>query len=140
MQKDLISVINCPLCCMNWYFGGIIRSSKFEVRSSQFASYPYTFASYSHNCKILQPYVPATVRMYSDAICFFVSASRMKIYSSKINARQQIMVIYKQMSVRTHKADTYESALLRNFKMSPSITNSAYTSFIIVLHYCLMLV
>ena len=34
---------------------------------SQFASYPYTFASYSYSCKILQPYVAATVRMRSDA-------------------------------------------------------------------------
>ena len=34
---------------------------------SQFASYPYTFVSYSYSCKILQPYVAAAVRMHSDA-------------------------------------------------------------------------
>ena len=34
----------------------------------QFASYPYTFTSYSHSCKILQPYVAATVQMHSGAI------------------------------------------------------------------------
>ena len=27
IQKDLIPVINCPLCCMNWYSWGVIRSS-----------------------------------------------------------------------------------------------------------------
>ena len=26
MQKDLVPVINCPLCCMNWYFSGVIFS------------------------------------------------------------------------------------------------------------------
>ena len=34
----------------------------------QLTSYPYTFASYSYSCKILQPYVAATVRMHSDAV------------------------------------------------------------------------
>ena len=33
---------------------------------SQFVLYPYTFTSYSHSCKILQPYVAATVRMHSE--------------------------------------------------------------------------
>ena len=41
---------------------------------SQFVSYPYTFSSYSHSSKILQPYVAATVRMYSDAIFFSIRA------------------------------------------------------------------
>ena len=45
---------------------------------SQFSSYPYTFASYLHSCKILQLYVVATVRMPSDAIFFSIGASRMK--------------------------------------------------------------
>ena len=31
--------------------------------------------------------------------------------SLKINARQQIVVLYKQLSVRTHQTDTCESAL-----------------------------
>ena len=55
MQKYLNLVINRLLCYMNWYSWGVIR---------KFASYPYTFASYSYSCKILQPYVTATVRMH----------------------------------------------------------------------------
>ena len=35
---------------------------------SQFASYPYTLALYSYSCKILQPYVTATVWTHSDAV------------------------------------------------------------------------
>ena len=46
---------------------------------SQFASYPYTFASYSYSCKILQPYVAATVRpMHSDAVLSSTGALLMK--------------------------------------------------------------
>ena len=37
---------------------------------SQFPSYPYTFASYSHSCNILKLYVVATVRMHSDALLY----------------------------------------------------------------------
>ena len=77
---------------------------------SQFASYPYSFASYSYSCKILQPYVAATVKMHSDAIFCSIGASRMETFI-KINARQQIVVLYKQLSVRTHQTDTCESAL-----------------------------
>ena len=47
---------------------------------SQFASYPYTLASYLHNCKILQPYVVATVLLHSDAIFFSIGASRIKTF------------------------------------------------------------
>ena len=36
---------------------------------SQFASYPYTFALHSYSCKILQPYVAATIGTHSDALC-----------------------------------------------------------------------
>ena len=35
---------------------------------SQFLWNLHTFASYSYNCKILQPYLSATVRMSSDAV------------------------------------------------------------------------
>ena len=45
---------------------------------SQFASYPYTLASYSYGCKILQPYVPATERMHSDAVLSSTGALLMK--------------------------------------------------------------
>ena len=65
---------------------------------SQFAGYPYTFASYSHSCKILQPYVVATVRMHSNARFFSIGASRMKTFI-RINARQQTVVLYEQRSV-----------------------------------------
>ena len=33
---------------------------------SHFASYPYSFASCSYSCKILQPYVAPTVWMHYD--------------------------------------------------------------------------
>ena len=45
---------------------------------SQFALYLYTFASYSHSCKILQPYFASTERMHSDAILSFTGALLMK--------------------------------------------------------------
>ena len=57
------------LCCMNWYSWGVIRSS-----------HTYSFASYSHSCKILQPCVVATVRMHSNAIFSSISVSRMKTF------------------------------------------------------------
>ena len=47
---------------------------------SQFASYRYTFSSYSHNCEILQPYVAAKVRMHLDAIFSSIGASQIKIF------------------------------------------------------------
>ena len=45
---------------------------------AQIASYRYMFASYSYGCKILQPYVAATVRMRSDAILSSTGALLMK--------------------------------------------------------------
>ena len=45
---------------------------------SQFASYPYTFALYSYSCKILQPYVAATIRTHSDALLSSTGAPLMK--------------------------------------------------------------
>ena len=45
---------------------------------SQFALYPYTFASYSYSCKILQPYVAVTVRMHSNAVLCFTGALLIK--------------------------------------------------------------
>ena len=58
MQKYLSPVINCLLCCMNWYSWGVICSSH-RIRAQ------YTFASYSYGSKIYQPYVGATVPMHS---------------------------------------------------------------------------
>ena len=45
---------------------------------SQFASYPYTFASPSYSCKILQANVAATVRMHSDVVLSFTGALLIK--------------------------------------------------------------
>ena len=70
MHKYLILVINCLLCCMH--------ELVFLGCHSQFASYPYTFALYSYSCKILQPYVAATVRTHSDAVLSSTGAPLMK--------------------------------------------------------------
>ena len=45
---------------------------------SLFASYRYSFGSYLHSCKIVQPYVAATVRMHSDAVLSSAGAPLMK--------------------------------------------------------------
>ena len=50
---------------------------------SQFASYPYTFASYSHSCEILQPYVAPTVRMHFDAVVSSAGTLSMKTVNNK---------------------------------------------------------
>ena len=47
---------------------------------SKLASYPYTFTSHSHSCKILQLFVASTVQMHSDAIFFSIGASRIKTF------------------------------------------------------------
>ena len=62
--------------------------------------------------------------MNSDAIFSSIGASRIKTFI-KINGRQQIMVFYKQLSVRTHQMDTCESAFiaLRNLKLPKSYVN-----------------
>ena len=65
MQKYLILVFNCLLCCMNWYSWGVIRSS-------------HCIRTRSYSCKILQPYVAATVRTHSDAVLSSTSAPLMK--------------------------------------------------------------
>ena len=36
--------------------------------------YGVSLVSYSHSCKILQPYFAATVRMHSDAVLSFTGA------------------------------------------------------------------
>ena len=45
---------------------------------SQLASYPYTLASPSYSCKILQPNVAATVRMHSDVVLSFTGVLLIK--------------------------------------------------------------
>ena len=74
---------------------------------SQFASYPYTFASYSYGCKILRPFVAATVRMHSDAVLSSTCALLMKTVTGN-NPRSQIVHI---RFGRIRLLDTCESAL-----------------------------
>ena len=73
---------------------------------SQFTSYPYTFASYSYSCKILQPYVAATVRTHSDAVLSSTGALLMKTVIE--SNRQQQMVCF--LFGRIRLPDTCESA------------------------------
>ena len=68
------------------------------------------FATYPYSCKILQPYVVATVRIHSDAIFSSISASQMKTFI-KNQCSSTNSVFYKQLSVRTHQTDTCETAL-----------------------------
>ena len=51
---------------------------------SHFASYPYSFASYSYRCKILQPHIAATVRLHSKVVLFSTGALLMKAVIKKI--------------------------------------------------------
>ena len=69
MQKHLSPVINC-------FF--MLHELVSLVCHSQFASYLYTFASYSYSCKILQPYVAGTERMHSDGVLSSADALLMK--------------------------------------------------------------
>ena len=52
---------------MNWYFWGAICSS-LRIRT------------YSYSCKILQPYVAATVRIHSDAIFSSIGAYQIRTF------------------------------------------------------------
>ena len=88
MQKDLSPVINCLLCRRNWYSCCIIRS----WLTVRFVS--VLIHSYSHSKHILQSYVAATVQMHSDSVFSSTGSSRMKI-----NSRQQMIVLYKPLSL-----------------------------------------
>ena len=61
---------------MNWYFWGNDRNS---LR--------------------LQPYIAATILMYSDAALSFTGAPQMKTVT-KINRQEQMVVLYKSLSLR----------------------------------------
>ena len=61
----------------------MLRELIFLGCHSQFASYPYTFTSYSYSCKILQPYVAPTVRMHSDAVVSSAGSLLMKTVNNK---------------------------------------------------------
>ena len=69
MQKYLSLVINCLLCCMNWYSWGVIRKSHCIGTCLH--------RIHSYGCKIL-PYVAATIRMRSDAVLSSTGALLMK--------------------------------------------------------------
>ena len=73
---------------------------------SQFASYPYTFASDSYSCKILQPYVAATVRMHSDAVLSSTGALLMKTF---IKDNRQLHMVHLRFG-QIWLTDTCESA------------------------------
>ena len=67
MQKYLIPVINCLLCCMNWYSWGVIRSShRIRTRSHRIRIvvkfYNHTLRL-RHGC-ILMLYYPPLVLFY----------------------------------------------------------------------------
>ena len=74
---------------------------------TQIASYRYMFALYSYGCKILQPYVAATVRMRSDAVLSSTGALLMKTVI-KNNCQWQMVHI---RFGRIRWLDTCESAL-----------------------------
>ena len=73
---------------------------------SQFASYPYAFASYSYSCKILQPYVAATVRMHSNAVLSSTCALLMKTVTGN---NPQLQIVHISFG-RIRLPDTSESA------------------------------
>ena len=79
----------------------------------QFASYPCSFTLYPYSCKISQPYAAATVGIHSDSVFSSIGASRMKTVI-EINARQQMLVIYKRLLIRIRQPDACESSLIRN--------------------------
>ena len=63
----------------NYWLGNLLlHELVFLGYHSQFTSYPYSFTSYSYSCKILQPYVGATVRVHSGTVIPSIGASRMK--------------------------------------------------------------
>ena len=71
MQKDLNPIIN-PRSFM-------LHELLFFGCDSQFASYPHSFVSYSHSCKILEPHVAARVWVHYDEVVFSsIGASRIK--------------------------------------------------------------
>ena len=108
MQKYLILVINCLLCCMNWYSWGVIRSShRIRTRSHCIRIvvkfYNHT---YSYSCKILQPYVAAPVQTHSDAVLSSTGAPLMKTVIKIIVSNKMVHFHF----VRIWLPDTCESA------------------------------
>ena len=81
---------------------------------SQFASYPYLFVSDSYSCKILQPYVVATVREHSDAVFSSIGGCLMKTFT-KNQCSSTNSILCKQLPVRTHQTDTCELAFTPTF-------------------------
>ena len=85
-----------------WKPGFMLHELVFLGCHSQFASYPYTFASYSHVIKFYN----FMLRISTDKF-----QCNIFLYRCFSNAtRQQVVVLYKQLSVRPHQTDTCESA------------------------------
>ena len=83
---------------MNWYFWSVILSSR-RIRTRPYGI-RILVKFYNHTLWLRYGCIP---------IFFSVGASRMKAFI-KINARQQIMVLYKQLPVVTYQTDTCELA------------------------------
>ena len=73
MQKYVSPVIDCLLCCMNWYTWGVIRSS-------------HRIHTRSHRIRIVVKFHNHTLRMHSDAVLSSTGALLMK--TVKENDRQ----------------------------------------------------
>ena len=103
MQKDLIPLINCPLCCMDWFSWDVIRSSHLIHTRSHRIHVVIKF--YNHMSRLQNGCIPMRYFSLSVLLGF-------KKHLPKINARQQIVVLCKQLSVRTHQTNRCESAFL----------------------------
>ena len=70
------------MCCLDYaerfHYGNHLSFMLYELvflgYHTQFALYKCSFALYSYSCKMLQPYVAATVHMHSDAVFSSVGA------------------------------------------------------------------
>ena len=94
-SKFLIRVINCHPCCMNWYSRDIISLLHIHIVAKV---YNHTLQLW-YRCISMEYFPPWVLLKWK--------------HSLKINANalQQIVLLYKQLSVRTHQTDTCESAL-----------------------------
>ena len=84
-QKDIDLIIFCLLFCMNM---GV-----FSGYDSHFASYLFSFASYSYSCKIVQLYVEVTVRIHSVAVLSFASVAKLILVSSNLKFYERELIL-----------------------------------------------
>ena len=94
MQKYLSPVINCLLCCMNWYSWGVIRKSH-RIRTR------------SHRIRMVVKCYNHTVRMRSDAVLSSTGALLMKTVIKKIANNNK----WSTFASARFGLDTCESAL-----------------------------